>query len=186
MTIDEFYAMPDDGSPTRHELVDGEAIAKEMNTLTCSRLISSLCSAFHKGLHEQKGQWAGSNVGIQPSFLANTNVRIANIGVADVPLKLDDRTMQSAVLLADVITPTSRKRVYRNFWAYLSIRSLQVIVHIHSTERLVEVYARDANGDWPDEPVSRTAGTIRCGGCNLSIDEIYRDILFDRMPTNDR
>jgi hypothetical protein len=188
MDIDEFYAMPDDGSPTRHELVDGMAIAKELNTPTCGRLFVSLVSQILEQLKERKDYWAGLNVGVQPYIKATTNVRIAGIGVSNVSPKLEDRTIQSPVMLADIVTPASRKRVVRNAWSYVTIPSVQVILHVHSTRRLIEVFARQSNGDWPAEPVGLTSSTARCGNLDidLPLDHIYGDILLDRTPTNDR
>jgi hypothetical protein len=118
--------------------------------------------------------------------LEKLNRRDGYRAASSVPLMLDDRTVQSPVLLADIPTPDGRARVLRNLWSYLSIPSIAEIVHIHSTRRLIEDYARRSNYQWPDEATAITTGCIhcRCLSTDLPLDDSFGDILLDRTSLN--
>ena len=74
------------------------------------------------------------------------------------------------VLLADIISPNSHAETRGNIWAYATLPSLREILVVHSTRIEVELFRRDAAGNWPEQPrVSNEGDTFQLASIDLAL-----------------
>ncbi len=161
MTADEFFAMPDDGTDTKYELVDGYLVAMAPTAPIHGRLQLRLGHLISGHLTKTKSKfWAATEIGVQPPMLGKTNVRIPDLGITCKPLSLDDKAMQDPVLLVEILSPSNVKETRANVWLYANIPSVQEILLVHTTEPKLELFQRQPNGEWPKDAEIGTAGGI--------------------------
>jgi Uma2 family endonuclease len=179
MTADEFFDMPDDGTSTKYELVDGYLVAMAPAAPIHGLLQLRLGHLISGHLSSTKSQcWAATEIGVQPTMQGKTNVRVPDLGISCKPLSLEDKAMQEPVLLVEILSPSNVKETRANVWLYANIRSVREILLVHSTEPKLELFQRQPDGQWPTDAVIGTAGgvvTLACIGMELAVHELYRD-----------
>ena len=57
------------------------------------------------------------------------------------------------ILFIEILSPSNEVETWANVWTYASIPSVAEILVVHSTRVAAELLRREANGQWPDEPV---------------------------------
>jgi Uma2 family endonuclease len=191
MTADEFFAMPDDGSGTKYELIDGYLVAMAPAAPMHGRLQLRLGQLISNHLAATRSRcWAATEIGVQPSMQANTNVRVPDLGISCTPLSLKDKAMQEPVLLAEILSPSNVSATRANVWIYASIRSVREILLVHSTEPKLELFRRLDDGQWSAKPEIASADgaiTLDCIDMALTVEELYRDTpLLSDDDTNDQ
>jgi Uma2 family endonuclease len=172
MTVAEFLAY-DDGTDTRHELVDGEPVA--MNPPAARHVV--ICHNIGRSLERQlrppcQAFWAGGGVALGE---AEKNWRQPDVLVTCVrPTKgffLDPR------LVVEVLSPSTERddrTVKLDF--YESLPSIEAILLVWQDGRRVRLRTRGEGAGWRDEDTVG-AGTVRVPslGVELALDEIYHD-----------
>jgi Uma2 family endonuclease len=180
MTADEFFDMPDDGTGTKYELVDGVLVAMAPTHPTHGRLQAALTYLISAHLRARKSPcWIATEIGVQPTIKANTNVRIPDIGVSCRPQVLSDKSMPEPVLLTEVLSPSTARGDQAKVWLYATMPSVQEILIIHSTEVRLEFYTRLTDRSWPKEAQIATTGQgihFKCIDMALAVDELYDGI----------
>jgi Uma2 family endonuclease len=180
MTADEFFAMPDDGSPNKYELVDGVLVAMAPTHPTHGRLQAALTMLIGAHLRARKSPcWIATEIGVQPTIKASTNVRVPDLGVSCRPQAPGDKSMPEPALLAEVLSPSTAKADQAKVWLYASMPSVQEILLVHSKKVRLEFYTRLADGSWPSEAQIAVAGQgihLNCIDMALAVDHLYDGI----------
>jgi Uma2 family endonuclease len=178
MTADEFFAMPDDGTDVKYELVDGYLVAMAPTSPIHSLLQAKLAYLISSHLRASHSScWVGTETGVQPVIKKTTNVRIPDLGVSCTPLTLEDRTMQHPVLLIEVLSPSNAKATQANLWMYATMDSVQEVLLVHTKGARLELYQRRPNGQLADAIIANVGQSVRlgCVAMDLAIDELYAD-----------
>lgn len=175
------YLMAEQGSPTRHELIDGVIVAMaggsdEHNALTSRFTV--LCSLRLTGdcRHYSPDQrfW----------IAASTRARYSDgsivCGKPEHPAH-DDQATTNPVVVIEILSPSSEgddegdKR-----HDFQSLVSLDAYVVAAQDERRVKVYRRAHNGSWPEEPeVYRDGESFELPKLTsaIAVAELYDNIL---------
>jgi Uma2 family endonuclease len=180
MTAAEFFDMPDDGTDTKYELVDGVLVAMAPTHPTHGRLQAALAILIGSHLKARKSPcWIATEICVQPTIKASTNVRIPDLGVSCRPQAPGDKSMPEPVLLTEVLSPSTVKADQAKVWLYATMPSVQEILIVHSTKIRLEFYTRFADGSWPKEAQIATTGHsihFKCIDMKLEVDELYDGI----------
>ena len=180
MTADEFFDMPDDGTDTKYELVDGALVAMAPTHPNHGRLQAELAFLSRSHLKARKSPcWIATEICVQPTIKANTNVRVPDLGVSCRPQLPGDKSMPEPVLLTEVQSPSTAKSDQAKVWLYATMPSVQEILIVHSKKVRLEFYTRLADGSWPNEAQIATPGhsiNLKCIDMMLLVDELYDGI----------
>jgi Uma2 family endonuclease len=180
MTAEEFFDMPDDGTDTKYELVDGLLVAMAPTHPTHGRLQAALSYLITAHLKARKSPcWVATEICVQPTIKANTNVRVPDLGVSCRPQAPGDKSMPEPVLLAEILSPSTAKADQAKVWLYATMPSVQEILIVHSKKVRLEFYTRLADGSWPKEAQMAIAGQgihFKCIDMALAVDELYDGI----------
>jgi Uma2 family endonuclease len=184
MTADEFFDMPDDGTDTKYELVDGHLVAMAPAHPIHGRLQAEVARLIGNHLQAHLPNcWIATEIRVQPSLNANTNVRIPDLGVSCRDQVRADKGMPQPVLLVEILSPSNVRDTNANVWMYATMPSVTEILLVHSTTERLELFQRAANGGWPAEAEIAEVGqalTLKSIGMALKVDELYRGIpLYD-------
>ena len=57
------------------------------------------------------------------------------------------------ILLIEILSPGNASDTWDNVWSYTTIPSVREIVVVHSTRLFAELLRRQADGNWPAEPL---------------------------------
>jgi len=96
--------------------------------------------------------------GIQPRVRANLNVRVPDLAVTCAELDPSDRLLQKPLVVVEILSPSNKADTWANVWSYVTIPSVQEILVLHTAAVHADLLHREADGTWPDNPVSFTQG----------------------------
>jgi Uma2 family endonuclease len=163
----------------RHEYVGGLILAMAGGTLEHARLTAVVIAALSSQLAGKRCAVFDSNARVRVQSTGNAYYPDASIVCGSAQTDEEDRlSMTNPVLLVEVLSPsTAEYDRTEKLSDYQQIPSLRYIVHVAHDERGIDVWSR-GDGGW-------TAATYRSGqqawlpelGCNLDVDETYRDPL---------
>ena len=88
-------------------------------------------------------------------------------------------------IVFEVLSPgTERRDRGVKARAYRAVETLQAYVLVSQQEPRVELYVRDADGEWPCAIFQRLddAVLLAAAGCSLTLAEIYRNVVFAEAP----
>jgi Uma2 family endonuclease len=182
MTADEFFDMPDDGTGTKYELVDGVLVAMAPSHATHGRLQGKLAYLIYAHL-ELTGStcWMATEIGVKPELKGKTNVRVPDLGVSCKPQMPGEKPMPEPNLLVEILSPSTTRADQAKVWLYATMASVREILIVHTTSVRLELYARLADGNWPKEAQLAMPGesvNLNCIGMQLDVDRLYRDIVL--------
>ena len=83
---------------------------------------------------------------------AAANLRIPDLAITCVPNEPTERALPDPILIIEILSPSNEAETRQNVWAYASIPSVREILLVRSTEVAAELFRRQADGSWPDEP----------------------------------
>jgi Uma2 family endonuclease len=89
----------------------------------------------------------------------------------------DDHAVTNPIVLVEVLSPSTdaydRREKLRHYKTIASLREVMLVDH---RERLVEVHRREDDGSWTRHEAG-AGGAVRVAslGCELAVDEVYRD-----------
>lgn len=187
MTTGEFLELYGERSDTRVELVDGEVRAMSPASSTHAIIQANLCSLIHLHLAAAGSRcYVATEPAISVRVRANANVRIPDLGVSCAPDAPGQVLVPDPILLVEILSPGNSRETWSNVWAYATIPSVSDIVIVHSTEQLVELLRREADGNWPPQtskigPGQRLA--LASIGFECPIGDIYARTHLDTLPT---
>lgn len=146
VTVEEYLAQEQE-SDVRHEYVNGQIFAMSGATAAHNVIGGNLFALLHRHLR-------GS--GCSP-FMTDMKVRVEtansfyypDIMVTCEPFDGKSVFMRSPVIIAEVLSPSTKYIDRREkLIAYRQLESLHEYLIIHQTKQRIEVYRRDAAGQW--------------------------------------
>jgi Uma2 family endonuclease len=175
------YVELEQASNVKHEFFKGEIYAMAGGTPDHA----ALCLAFGAELRARVASPCRA-------FGSELRIRVLATGLATYPdacvvcgpLERDPAshvTVTNPVVVVEVLSPSTEPYDRgAKFEHYKMLPSLQEYVLVSSQEPLVEVRRRGEADEWESEE-SRTGGTVRLRslGCEIPVDEVYRDVLKD-------
>jgi Uma2 family endonuclease len=176
MTADEFFAMPDDGTGTKYQLVNGYLVAMAPVAPIHSLLHAELTILIGNHLKAKKGPcWVGTETGVQPVIRNKTNVRIPDLGVSCTPLTLDDKSMRDPILLIEILSPSNEKETEANIWMYASMVAVQEVLLVHTKGARLELLKRLPNGQLAEAVIADLGQSVLLEsiGMELAVDVLY-------------
>jgi Uma2 family endonuclease len=158
MTVAEFLGWnPQDGD--RWELIDGTPQAM------------APASPRHGAIQNEAGRLIGNHLaesrpacrvitepGIQPKVRANRNVRVPDLAVTSAEWDPDERLLQKPSVVVEILSPSNKADTWANVWSYVTIPSVVDILVLHTAQVRADLLRREADGTWPDNPVSLKLG----------------------------
>jgi Uma2 family endonuclease len=154
MTVDEFLAWdPGDQTVAAWQLIDGEPVAMAPGTEAHGAIQSEIARLLGNHLLERGSSCrAVTEPGIVPRVRADYNYRVPDIGITCAPPS-DGLMLPDPVVLIEILSPSDELETRANIWAHATIPSLREILAVRSTRIEAELLIRDADGNWPAEPV---------------------------------
>lgn len=176
MTAADFIDWPGDGTSTRYELVDGVLRAMAPGSDAHNTIVMTFGSLLAAHLREKRpGRRVVASPGVQPRVRAEWNFRIPDLGVTCAPNRPGEIMTPDPVLLVEVLSPSNAQDTWENVRAYATLPTVSEIAVVHSTRVAVELLRRDADGAWPKDPETLTAGNLQLASIDarISISDIY-------------
>lgn len=175
------YLAGEKENPIKHEYVDGQVYAMAGSSDRHNLLAGNIFVRLH-------AQVSGGPCQV---FMADMKVRVAptvyyypDVVVACDPPGANAYLRAEPILLVEVISPsTERIDRHEKLAAYQAMPSLREYVLLAQDRMQVELYRRQANGEWhwavyaePDESIQLEAVDL-----NLTVADIYRNV---QLPTD--
>jgi Uma2 family endonuclease len=176
MTADEFFAMPDDASGTKYQLINGYLVAMAPVAPIHSLLHAELTFLIGSHLKTSKSlRWLGTKTGIQPVIRHKTNVRSPDLGVSCTPLTLDDKTMRDPILLVEILSPSNEKETEANVWMYATMACVKEVLLVHTKAARIELFKRRPNGQLTEALIADVGQSVRLESIDmdLAVDDLY-------------
>lgn len=179
-TLDEFLAW-ESVQPERYEYVDGLITMMTGGTFAHTDIKGNLFAALRTRL-----RGSGCRPLIEgPKLLFDGQCLYPDVAVICGETRPQDDVMTDAVLIAEVLSPTTEARDRGRKWAtYRGLPSLQHYLLIAQDAVLVEIFTREGDGwRWmrcssPDDCLALTAV-----GVELPLAEVYEDIPVAAVST---
>ena len=181
LDVDE-YLRGEQDSPIRHEYVAGHTHAMAGADEAHNRI--SLNMAFHL-----RAATRGTPCAV---FISDMKVRVTACDAfyyPDVLLSCEPGDLKALYqtapcLIAEVLSPSTEAIDRREkLIAYRTLPSLRYYLLVAQDRRWVEVYTREADGDWRHTVQADGALTFDCGGLSLGLTlaDLYEDVIGDPM-----
>ncbi len=179
MTVAEFLDWEGDDTDRKFELVDGEPSAMAPASGTHGTMQITIGSILRAHLRAHRpGCRVAAEPGIVPRVRAAANLRIPDLAITCVPNEPTERALPDPILIIEILSPSNEAETRQNVWAYASIPSVREILLVRSTEIAAELFRRQADGNWPEEPQSvENAGELRLEsvGFRAPLSAFYED-----------
>jgi Uma2 family endonuclease len=177
MTLDQFLNWPGDGSGRKYELIDGMPRAMAPASATHALLQANLAVATTTRLRGRNSTCrTGTEMPVVPPMKSRKNARIPDLTIVCGPPS-DSLVAENPVVIVEILSPSNEDDTWESIRALAPIVSIREIVIVQSTEVGVEVYRRQADGNWPSEPETiGPGGTIRLDAVDIAfpIWEVYQ------------
>jgi Uma2 family endonuclease len=184
MSVAEFLAW--NGPPgQKWQLVDGEPQAMSLANRTHGSLQSELAWVLTSHFRATgRPCVAVTEPGFVPRALAATNVRIPDLAVTCSRYESEEATLSGPVLIVEILSPSNTAETWTNIWACTSIPSVREILVLHTASIVADLLRRDADGNWPEVPVSIAAGDLVLDSIGLSVPlkSLYRTTRLAANP----
>jgi Uma2 family endonuclease len=69
-----------------------------------------------------------------------------------------DGRLHQPLVVVEILSPSNKADTWANLWSYVTIPSVLEILVLHTAEVRADLPRRQADGTWPDDPVSLTMG----------------------------
>ena len=152
MTVAEFLDWEGDETDRKFELVDGEPRAMAPASGT-----HGLIEANHHGYPRQSPArhdrcHVAAEPGIVPRVRSSANMRVPDLAVNCVPDESGQRALPDPILIIEILSPSNEAETRENVWAYTTIPSVREILLVRSTDIGAELFRRQDDGNWPEQP----------------------------------
>ena len=85
---------------------------------------------------------------------ANVNMRVPDLGVTCTPDAAGQQILPDPIVLIEILSPGNASDTWDNVVRpHTTIPSVREIVVVHSTRLFAELLRRQADGNWPAEPL---------------------------------
>ena len=152
MSTSEFLAWAPPGGGA-WQLVDGEPQAMAPTNRTHNAIQGELTGLIWQHLREGSSPCSIlPTPGIVPRVQAAHNVRIPDLAVVCSDYTVEEATVESPVLVVEVLSPSNKAETWSNVWTYVTIPSVREILVVRSAEIGADLLRRQPDGSWPAEP----------------------------------
>jgi Uma2 family endonuclease len=182
MTVAEFLAWPGDGTPARHQLVDGEIRAMDPASVTHGIIQANIGALFHDHLKGTACKVVAAP-GVIPRVRSATNMRVPDIAINCLPDEAGQRALPDPILVIEILSPSNEAETRENVWAYATIPSVREILLVRSTGIAAELLRRQPDGNWPEQPEFFEEGGelwLESIGFRIGLGEYYVDTYLSR------
>ena len=157
MTTAEFIAWAD-RQPGKWELVDGQPRAMTSPSSTHGLIQARAAFLIERHLEAARSPCrALTETAVVPASFKRSNARVTDLAVTCSPPADDRWEVNEPVFLLEVLSPSNEQDTRDNVWAYMTVPSVRQILLLHSTRVRGEMFARQANGTWPEEATELVA-----------------------------
>lgn len=178
MTSDEFLAWDGEGHQGKLELVDGVVRAMAPASGIHGMLQANMAYLIRKHLSERGSPCrVGTEVGVAPRIDTRHNLRVPDLTVSCTPNTPKEQAFPDPILIVEILSPSNEKETWESIRACATIPSLMEIVAIAQDSMRAEIFLKDADGAWPQDPeVVEAGGTLRLTTIEalFAMAEIYR------------
>jgi len=176
MTVDEFLAWDGSGHAGKLELVDGVVRAQMPASATHAIIQANLARLIGNHLIARKMPCrVATEAPVVPKMKTKRNLRAPDLAVTCAPPSAS-KTFEMPVLIVEIMSPGNRKETWESIWACATIPSVREFLIVESESVYAEIFRRDADGNWPDDPVIVEAGgmfALSSIGCDIPIEYVY-------------
>ncbi len=175
MSVEEFMAWePGDGY--RWQLVDGVPEQMAPTNRTHGALQSELTYQLTRHF-DRTGRPCSviANPGVIPRLIAGHNVRIPDLAVSCTPYADEEATLDTPVLLVEILSPSNQPQTWSNIWTYVTVPSVQEILVLRTATIGAELLRRQPDGTWPERPLTVGADlSLESLGFTTPLASLYR------------
>jgi Uma2 family endonuclease len=169
MTVSEFLAW-DAPNGRGWQLVDGEPQAMAPTSRTHGAIQQELGSLLRNHLLDRGGSCTVvTTPGVVPRIRSKGNFRIPDLAVTCSSYQEEEYALTDPVLVIEILSPRNQAETWTNVWAYASIPSVREILIVHSTDIAADLLRRDADGNWPDQPLRVIDGLLDLRSVDLQV-----------------
>src|SRR5260221_14072447 len=111
MRLEEFLRW-EDGTDTRYELLQGVALAREVEPARHGMLVARLGALIHEALRGRREYVAAMIAAIGIPNQSDT-CYLADLAITQTPLRPDDQLLRDPVLIVEILSAASFRRDYR-------------------------------------------------------------------------
>lgn len=173
------YVVLEEYSNVKHEFIDGQIRAMSGGTLEHSRLAAALIGQLSPQLQSRPCEVYTSDARVR--VLAGNLITYPDVSVlcAEAVTDIEDRNaMVNPVVLFEVTSPSTEKYDRgTKFRRYQLIPSLREYVLISHRTHAIDVFRRNDEGTWTDEPDTFGPGErarLSSINCEIDVDKLYR------------
>jgi Uma2 family endonuclease len=151
MTVAEFLDWEGDGSGREFELVDGEPRAQAPASVTHGLIQATIARVLGNHLVGTRCHVVAAP-GITPRVRSSANMRVPDLAVNCVADEPGQRALPDPILIIEILSPSNEAETRENVWAYTTIPSVREILLVRSTDIGAELFQRQDDGSWPEQP----------------------------------
>jgi Uma2 family endonuclease len=174
------YLATEEVSETKHEWLNGEVFAMAGGTLPHGALAAAVIAALSAALRGRPCRVFTSDVRVRVQETGLSTYPDVSVACGRLETAPEDRhALVNPVVLVEVLSDaTEAYDRGEKFAHYRRIPSLQEYVLVSQSKPRIEVFRRTTGGKWElDEAEAGATLELTSVGCQLSVDEIYRDPL---------
>jgi Uma2 family endonuclease len=149
ITVDDFFALPDDATHKRAELMWGELTM--MSPPMPRHGVMQVNLGFQIKGHIRSRNLpcrAGSEVGVVPDFGQNLNYLQPDVVVTCEKPDPDARTFKEPVIIIEILSPGNERETRTRLSLYIAMPSVSEIVFIDSSRVRAEIWRKSEQGEW--------------------------------------
>ena len=153
VTVDEFLAMPGDGTGRIFELFEGVVKAQDSASDGHGTIQANLIREIGVHLKAKRPECrVVAAPGVQPHLRANWNHRVPEIAVTCTSHHLHVHKTPNPILIIEVLSPSNAADTWSNVALFATLPSVVEIVVVESEKVGVHVLRRGPDGAWPPNP----------------------------------
>ncbi len=178
MTVEQFLNWASPGS-WLWQLIDGMPVAMSPPSPRHGAIQGEIAGRIWAHLRAKRdGCSLLVTPGVIPPFQSDRNFMIPDLAVTCTATDMDRPALRDPVLIVEILSPSNHAETWRNVWAYMTIPALREILVVRTAAIGVELLRRNADGSWPDQPLSLTDNevTLDSIGLTLPIPALYRSV----------
>jgi Uma2 family endonuclease len=149
ITVDDFFALPDDPTRKRAELIWGELTM--MSPPMPRHGVMQVNLGFQIKGHIRSRNLpcrVGSEVGVVPDFGQNLNYLQPDVVVTCEKPDPDARTFKEPVTIIEILSPGNERETRTRLSLYIAMPSVSEIVFIDSSRIRAEIWRKSELGEW--------------------------------------
>ena len=149
----------------KFQLVDGELRAMSPGSATHGAIQTDSGAMSSAATWSSRAKLPGRHRSplIATRVRANVNLRVpGSRRQLHARLRRISRSLPDPIVLIEILSPGNASDTWDNVWSYTTIPSVREIVVVHSTRVFAELLRRDADGNWPAQPM-RSGRMAPCG-----------------------